>query len=487
MISWFTIAYYAYWCILIYVTIKIINQYTISSRASAWLFTVYVIPVIGVLLYFIFGIKKRKRRIYQKKQSANQLSLELFHVLYGKQSSAVLHQQKDNLKQFHGLTQMIYHDTGSHLTVNNQLTLLENGEQKFQQLLKDIADAHHTIHLEYYIFRFDAVGSQLLEALIQKAKQGLTIRIIYDDYGSLGLSHSVLQRMRSYDIEIWPFSELNLFAFSDRLNYRNHRKIVVIDGKVGYVGGINVGDEYINGDNKNLPEEYWRDSHLRIEGEGVAYLQNIFINDWNFCTSQDLKIEDELNFDDKDLPVGEHKMVQIVASGPDSVQPSILFSMLHAIHSARDEIIITTPYFIPNQSLMKALKIAALRGVLIRVLVPDKSDNWVVNAAAQSFYYELLQDGVEFYKYTMGFIHAKTMVVDGFLSVMGTANFDERSFELNFEVNAMIYDDEFASQLKASFERDLQHAKNISLKSWQKRSTVKIFLEKLARLVSPIL
>ncbi len=463
MISWFTITYYAYWVLLIYVTIKIINQYTISSRASAWLFTVYVLPVVGVALYFIFGVKKRKRRIYQEKQSSNQRALENFHAKHSDKSLAVMRQQKDNLKQFHGLSKMIYRDTCSRLTVNNQLTLLENGEQKFPQLLKDIDSAEHTIHLEYYILRFDGVGGQLLEALIRKAKQGLTIRIIYDDYGSLGLNQSVLKRLRSYGIEIWPFSELSLFAFSDRLNYRNHRKIVVIDGKIGYVGGINVGDEYDNDGNKNLPAEFWRDSHLRIEGQGVAYLQNIFINDWNFCTSQQLEIEDELNFHFNDVPFEERQMVQIVASGPDSALPSILFSMLHAIHTATDEILITTPYFIPNQSLMKALKIAALKGVRVKVLVPDKSDNWVVNAAAQSFYYELLQDEIEFYKYTKGFIHAKTMVVDGFLSVMGTANFDERSFELNFEVNALIYDKGFASQLRTSFVRDLQCAKHFRI------------------------
>ncbi|MCB1583414.1 MAG: cardiolipin synthase [Marinicella sp.] len=487
MISWVSLAYYAYWAVLIYVTIKIISQYTISSRASAWLFTVYMVPVVGIILYLIFGVKKRKRRIYQQKQSYNQQALEAFHVKYSEKSLAVMRQQKDNLKQFHGLTKMIYQDTGNRLTVNNQLNLLENGEQKFPRLLKDIEAAEHTIHLEYYILRFDDVGSQLLEVLVRKAKQGLAIRILYDDYGSLGLSQVVLQRLRSYGIEVWPFAELGLFAFTDRLNYRNHRKIVVIDGKIGYVGGINVGNEYVNNNKEHMPDKFWRDTHLRIEGQSVAYLQHIFINDWNFSTGQQLAIEDELSAGFSDLSVAERKMVQIVASGPDSAAPSILLTILQAIYTATDEILITTPYFIPNQSLIKALKVAALRGVMVKVIVPDKSDNFVVNAAAQSYYYELLQDGVAFYKYTQGFIHAKTMVVDGFLSVMGTANFDERSFELNFEVNALIYDRDFAEQLKVSFENDLTCAKQITLESWDKRSAVKIFMEKLARLISPIL
>ncbi|MGJ8662742.1 MAG: cardiolipin synthase [Marinicella sp.] len=484
--SWLTIAYYAYWALLIYVTLQIIQQYTISSRASAWLFTVYLFPVIGLVLYFIFGVKRHKRKMYHQKLTANQKSLEDFQAKFNAESLRVMQEHKSQLKQFHGLTQMIYNNSCSRLTVMNKLTLLENGEQKFPQLFTDILAAQHTIHLEYYIFRFDEIGSQLVQLLIQKAKSGVCVRFIYDDYGCLGLNQIVLQRMRSSGIEVFPFAEIRWFAFTERLNYRNHRKIVVIDGCMAYVGGINIGDEYQNTDEQDSMG-FWRDSHLKIEGQGVAYLQNIFLNDWNFCAEQTVEIENELPTDFADLHEDEYTMLQVVASGPDSAQPAILFSILNAIHNAESEILITTPYFIPNPALIKALKIAVLSGVSVKLLVPDKSDGRIVNAAAQSFYYELMLVGVEVFKYTRGFIHAKTMVVDGFLSIMGTANFDERSFELNFEVNVLIYDEDFATELSNSFAADVKQAKQLNVDYWEKRSVVKIFIEKVARLISPIL
>lgn len=482
--SWFTLAYYVYWVILIYVTWQIINQYTISSRASAWLFAVYMFPVVGLVTYFIFGVKRRKRKIYQQKQSANQKARESRQQRFKK----ALERNHEDLQKFSALTAMVYRDTGNGITANNHLSLLENGEQKFPRLFADIEQAKHSIHLEYYIFRFDDVGSELVHRLIQKAKAGVAVRMIYDDYGCLGLNQAVLNRMRSHGIEVWPFAEINLFAFTERLNYRNHRKIVVIDNRIAYVGGINVGDEYKNDPNDHSSHSFWRDTHVRIVGPGVAYLQQIFLNDWNFCTEQDVPVTVDIPDESTELPQDDKgQLLQVIASGPDSPQPSILFAMLKAIHTAEEEILITTPYFIPNPSLMKALKIAVISGVSVKVLVPDASDNWVVNAAAQSFYYELLMAGVEFYKYTKGFIHAKTMVVDDYLTVMGTANFDERSFELNFEVNVLIFGERFASQVKQAFIQDIKAAKQLQVSSWERRSQLKKFLEKMARLIAPIL
>ena len=485
--SWFTLAYYAYWAVLIYVTLQIIHQYTISSRASAWLFTVYLIPFFGLGLYFIFGVKRKKRKIFKQKLTDDQNSLEDYLVKFNAKSAQAIQDLSPKLKQFHGLSEMVYREGCSRITLKNHLQLLENGEQKFPQLIKDLNTAEHTIHIEYYTFKFDHIGYQIVDILIKKAKQGVTVRFIYDDYGSLGLDKRVMMRMRSHGIEVNPFSEIRLFAFADRLNYRNHRKIVVIDGKIGYLGGINVSDDYTNdrslGDNKR----YWRDTHVRIEGHAVAYIQYIFLNDWNFCAGQKIKIEDQLGGPFDYLDKSEQKLVQVVSSGPDSPQPSILFSILYAIHSAQSEILITTPYFIPSTSLLKALKIAVLSGVKVRILVPTVSDARIVDAAAQSYYYELLEVGVEIYKYTKGFVHSKTIVVDGFLSIIGTANFDERSFELNFEINVLVYDEDFAEQLSESFADDLKQAKQLSVDSWEQRSAIKIFVEKLARLVSPIL
>jgi cardiolipin synthase len=491
--SWFTLVYYAYWAVLIYVTLQIIHQYTISSRASAWLFTVYLFPVVGLGLYFIFGVKRKKRKMFKQKLTDDQKALEDYQAKFDHGSTQVNPDLHPKLKQFYGLSKMVFQEGCSRLTGTNLLQLLENGEQKFPQLIADLKAAKQTIHMEYYTFKFDQIGYQLAEIMIQKAKQGVKVRFIYDDYGSLGIEKSVLQRMRSHGIEAHPFSEIRLFAFADRLNYRNHRKIVVIDDKIGYLGGINVADDYVNQsshDSDNSADNnkrFWRDTHVRIEGHAVAYIQNIFLNDWNFCAEQNIHIEDQLSGQFEDLDKAQQKLVQVVSSGPDSPQPSILFSLLFAIHSARDEILITTPYFIPNPALLKALKIAVLSGVKVKLLVPETSDSWVVDAAAQSYYFELLEVGVEIYKYTHGFIHAKTMVVDGFLSILGTANFDERSFELNFEINVLIYDEAFAQQVSDSFSNDLKQAKQLIIETWQKRSAIKIFIEKVARLVSPIL
>lgn len=486
-LSWFTIAYYIYWVVLIYATLQVIHQYTISSRATAWLFTIYLLPVVGLGLYFIFGIKRKKRKLFKQKLTDDQLALEAFQDKFDAGSTQVRQELQPRLMQFAGLSKMVFKEGCSRLTARNSIELLENGEQKFPRLMADLEQARTTIHMEYYTFKFDQIGYQLIEILIKKAKSGLTVRFIYDDYGSLGIDQKVIQRMRSYGIEVFPFAEIKLFAFADRLNYRNHRKIVVIDSQVAFLGGLNVADDYTNDNSNGEVKRYWRDSHVRIEGHAVAYVQNIFLNDWNFCAEQSIEIEKELNADFKNRTVNQQKLIQVVSSGPDSPQPTILFSMLYAIHSAKSEILITTPYFIPNPALLKALKIAALSGVKVQLLVPESSDSKVVDAAAQSYYYELLQVGVEVYKYTKGFIHAKTMVVDGFLSVLGTANFDERSFELNFEVNVLVYDESFSQLLADTFENDLKGAKQLSIESWEKRSAVKAFVEKLARLVSPIL
>lgn len=490
--SWFTIAYYAYWAVLIYVTLQIIHQYTISSRASAWLFTVYLFPVFGMGLYFIFGVKRKKQKLFKQKLTDDIKALAGYQNKFNDMSMHAVKNLQPKLKQYHGLSQLIVNEGCSRITANNQLQLLQNGDEKFPELMQDLKAAEYTIHIEYYIFKFDYIGYQLVEILIEKAKQGITVRFIYDDYGSLGLDKRVMARMRGHGIEVNPFSEIRLFAFADRLNYRNHRKIVVIDGKIGYLGGINVADDYINQEcqdinGSDVVKRYWRDTHIRIEGHAVTYIQNIFLNDWNFCAGQKIKIEDQMVGQFSATEDNHQKLTQVVASGPDSPHPSILFSILYAIHTARTEILITTPYFIPNPALLKALKIAVLSGVKVQLMVPEYSDTRVVDAAAQSYYFELLEVGVEIYKYTKGFLHAKTMVVDGFLSILGTANFDERSFELNFEINVLIYDEAFAQQLSESFAKDLMDAKLLSVDSWKKRSAIKIFIEKVARLVSPIL
>ena len=270
------------------------------------------------------------------------------------------------------------------------------------------------------------------------------------------------------------------------MNYRNHRKIIVVDGKKAFVGGINVSDKYIN-EPAPANKLFWRDTHLMLEGPGVYYLQYLFICDWNFCSGKALEnIKHYFPNEYKNNPPGD-KMIQIAASGPDSVNPTILYSLLYALYQAQEEILITTPYFIPDQSLMDALVVASLAGVSVQLLVPEKSDSRLVALAACSYYADLLSAGVKIFFYQDGFVHAKTLVVDKKIAMIGTANMDVRSFDLNFEVNAIVYDDQLATSLANVFKADIKDAVLLDRDGWSNRPVSRKFLEKIARLVSPLL
>ena len=288
--------------------------------------------------------------------------------------------------------------------------------------------------------------------------------------------------MKEAGIEIYPFQKVWFYVLANRLNYRNHKKIIVIDGQTAFTGGINVSDKYIN----NKPGKlFWRDTHLRIDGPGVFYLQYLFLSDWNFCSGKNLQPE-KLHFLNVDRPTDDI-FLQVVAGGPDSKQPSVLFSLLQAIYLARKEILITTPYFIPGESILDALRVAALSGLSVKLLVPGVCDSKLVNAVSKSYYAELLLAGVDIYMYQKGFVHAKTLVTDGKLAVIGTANMDNRSFELNFEVNVILYDQVFSEKLRSVFFKDLEDAERIDAERWCRRPAYRQLPEKLARLFAPVL
>ncbi|WP_315824320.1 cardiolipin synthase [Paraflavitalea speifideaquila] len=292
--------------------------------------------------------------------------------------------------------------------------------------------------------------------------------------------------MRAGGVQVFPFHKIIFIALANRLNYRNHRKIIVVDGEVGFVGGINVSDKYIN--NTQDPQKlFWRDTHLRIEGTGVHFLQYLFLADWNFCANDHL--EPDFGFFPKaHVMSGKgNKLVQMAASGPDSDRPTILFALLQAIYLAQKEILITTPYFIPGESIQEALIVSALSGLQVKLLVPGISDSVFVNTAARSYYGDLLKAGVEIYRYQKGFVHAKTMVTDSKVAIVGTANMDYRSFDLNFEVNAIVYDQEIARELRNNFYEDLKGAEKIDPIAWDDRAWYYEMAEKTARLVAPML
>lgn len=479
---WLWIVFIVYTIILILVCLRIIYETHSSTKTMAYLLFSVFIPVLGMLFYLAFGINYWKKKLYTKKSGQDEKILQAMKKDLVQYNDAIVERQDIKGKDNAELTAMLIKDLQSPLTRHNRIKLLLNGEEKFPELLQALAGAKHHIHMEYYIYEQDEIGKAIFELLISKAKEGVQVRFIYDDFGSPSIKNKIERRLQEAGVEIYPFHKVHFYLLANRINYRNHRKIVLIDGQTGFVGGINVSDKYINNKKGQL---YWRDTHIRIDGPGVFYLQYIFITDWNFCCPKKLKPKNEYFV--QNMGAKEDVHVQIVSSGPDSVQPSILFSVLEAIYLATKEILITTPYFIPGDSILDALRIAALSGIAVKLLVPGKCDSKLVNAASKVNYNDLLQAGVEIYVYQKGFVHAKTLVTDGKMTMVGTANMDHRSFELNFEVNAIIYDETFSKKMRTVFFDDLKFAEKLDAKRWYKRSFISQLPEKIAKLFSPSL
>jgi cardiolipin synthase len=510
-LNWVPIGQALYVLIIIAVCLRIIYDTRTTSKTLAYLLLTIFLPVVGMIVYFTVGTNLRLRSLYSKKLMDDKVLATRIREQVIDTSREQRGQATADVQQNHKLARLMVRDALSPLVGNNRVTLLLNGERKFPDLLHSLQEARHHIHLEYYIYDDDRIGNAIKDILIQKAQAGVQVRFIYDDFGSRTITKALVPALRAAGVQAYPFYKLTLPTFAQRLNYRNHRKIVVIDGYTAYVGGINVSDRYINlpdqhGTRVDSPERgrgpigprgktptdkdkqvFWRDTHLRIDGPGIYYLQHLFLCDWNFCADETVTIDASFFAGDLASPVTDGALVQIGASGPDSRHAGLLFTFLQAINSAGQEILLTTPYFIPGDSLLDALTVAALSGITVKLLVPGQSDSKLVNAAARSYYSDLMSVGVEIYQYQKGFVHAKTMVTDGKLAVVGTANLDYRSFDLNFEVAAFVYDTGVADQLKQSFMDDLSHSVRIDYGQWQQQSRLRRLGQKFARLVAPLL
>lgn len=487
--SWILILEIAYIIVLILVCIQVIYDTTSTNKTLAYLLLVVFIPVVGMLFYFSFGINYRKRRIFTRKLIEDDaLRMKLIREIILK--SELNLKNNSHIGDAKGLVHLLLRDTISPLTTGNAVRLLQNGEEKFPEVIHALNGATHHIHIEYYIYENDVIGNEIKSILMRKANEGVKVRMIYDAFGSHSLKKKFLRELRNAGVEVYPFNRIHFRPLANRLNYRNHRKIIIVDGHAGFVGGINISDRYINTHRKlkgriRKRELYWRDTHLRIDGPGVQYLQYLFFCDWNFCSKQKLQ-PNEVYFDVRKSTRGNEN-VQIAASGPDSPMSTIMLSQLKAITLARKEILITTPYFIPGESILSALKVAALSGASVKIIAPGISDSRLVNAAAWSYFDDLLRAGVEIYLYRKGFIHVKTLVVDGQISIVGTANMDFRSFDLNFEVNAVVYGEKLAGELRASFFKDISDSEQIDPDAWRRRPKHKQLPEKIARLLSALL
>ena len=467
---------------VLFAIVVIFRERRDASSSWAWLLVLFFIPVLGFLLYLLFGQNLSRYHMFQW-EDRKKLGID-------KLLSNQLEEIQQDTFEFHNeiereSKQLIYmHLTNNDavLTTENHIDIFTDGKQKFDQLIADIEQAEDHIHLQYYILHNDELGKRLIAALTNKARQGVKVKVLYDDLGSRGLRKSFFAELRAVDGEVEVFFPSKLRWINLRLNYRNHRKLVIIDGKIGYVGGFNVGDEYLGLDPKF---GYWRDTHLRIEGKAVHAIQTRFILDWNQA-SHKRKIP-YLKEHFPKIPIKGDSSMQIVTSGPDSEWEQIKSGYLKMIMTAKKTIAIQTPYFIPDASLLDALKIASLSGVEVKIMIPNKPDHAFVYWATMYNVGEMLSSGVKVFIYENGFIHAKTIVVDQKVSSVGTANIDVRSFKLNFEVNAFIYDPKIAEKLAEEFQHDMTVSRELTLQAYHQRSRVIRFKESISRLLSPIL
>lgn len=476
---------FIYFLLVLATIIKIIVDTRNPVKSLAYiLFTVFV-PVLGMFVYLSIGVNYRKKKFYRRKNIENSELFRQLEYYIQEHSEIQLESTPDLYEDNENTIRMLFRDSFSPLISTRETKLLINGENKFPEVIKAMEEAKDHIHVEYFIYNDDEIGNQLKDIMIKKVKEGVSVRFIYDDYGSHILRKRVVPQLKAAGVEVYPFYKIRLFALANSMNYRNHRKIIIVDGDIGFIGGINVDDRYINNNEKN--NLFWRDTHIMLKGNAVSSLQFIFMSDWNFCSDE----ESDFGIESRYFPIrlNDHfrNPVQIAASGPDSINANIMLSCMGIITNSRKRLYMTTPYFIPNETIVDAIKYAALGGVDVRLLVPGVSDSVFVNAASCSYYEELLQAGVRIYRYQKGFVHAKTIVSDFNLSVIGTANMDIRSYDLMFEVNALVFNESMNEQLCSVFFNDLKDSIEITYESWKERNRWKKFGELCARLLSPLL
>ena len=473
----FTILYFL---TVVVVAITIVHQNRNPLKTISWVLVLVLLPFIGIVFFLFFGQEYRRQKMFSRKGLKN---LDRLRRQTQKQLSSLPQNALDlssGILAKRQLMSLVLANSDALLTNNNKLQILKDGEETFTEIFKELEKAKHHIHLDYYIVENDGLGKKLHELLCRKAREGIEVRFIYDDVGSWQLPKKYIRSLREAGVKIDCFMRVRFPLLTSRVNYRNHRKIIVIDGVLAFTGGLNIADRYING-TKSLGA--WRDTHLMLRGSAATSLQVIFMADWFFVSGEILQGSKYF----KNLEQGGGKLVQVVSSGPDSDYESIGQAYFSAIASAQEKVYITTPYLIPTSEITFAMKTAALAGIDIRILLPSKSDAITPKWSTDSFIEELLEVGVKIYLYEGGFTHSKLMMVDGVFSSIGTANMDFRSLETNFEVNALVYDEEIASQLENLFMDDLKSSREVKLEEWKNRHWLKKTKESFARLLSPML
>ena len=450
-----------------------------------WILTFIFIPFLGFVLYLLLGrnLRPDKKRIFKLKKDyddmyKNWLTYEKHMLEEGDISFS-----DENTSNYLNIIKMNINSCNSIYTEDNNITLFTHGKDKYKTLLEDIRNATETINILYYIINNDLIGRELIELLTLKAKEGVEIRLLYDHLGSFFTPFKLYNDLIKSGGKVNRFFPIKFGTFL-RINFRNHRKIVVIDGKIGYIGGMNIGDEYRGLSPKLCP---WRDTHLRITGSAVGFLQERFLMDWYYSTNEQEIHEDSLLRKFFVLNPGDGDVgAQIISSGPDSNAEQIKRSYIKMISSAKNKLFIQSPYFVPDESFLEALQIASMSGVDVRVMLPSVPDKRFVYHATTSYIRDLLEYNIKVYLYP-GFIHSKTMLVDDGVVSIGTANMDIRSFALDFEVNAIIYNSSFVLECSEVFENDMSISSIVTKDLYNSRSPWVKIQEGISRLLSPLL
>ncbi|GAB7015198.1 cardiolipin synthase [Methanogenium cariaci] len=449
------------------------------SIALLWVSVLFFLPVFGFLLYLVFGQTIYKEHIFRLKEEDDHIAKEVIARQEAELESMHVPPQ-DKAGGYLNMITMLLKNDQAVISNDNTVEVYTDGNAKFDALLDAIDGAEDFIHLEYYIIRNDTLSRQIATALARKAREGVTVRVLGDAVGCQGLPKDFFRELIDAGGEVAWFFRSKYLHINMRVNYRNHRKIAIIDGKTGFIGGFNIGDEYLG----KGPLGNWRDTHLKITGTAVHSLQVRFFMDWNHAADADLGFE-ERYFPSPEIREGA--LVQIVSSGPDSRGEAIKKGYLNLIGNARESVWIQTPYFIPDGSIMDALKMAAESGVDVRIMFPCKPDHPFVYWAGFSYIWELMNSGVRAYTYDNGFIHAKTVVIDGIAASVGSANWDIRSFCLNFEANAFLYKGDVPAALKQIFADDIASCTEVTPDMYGQRTFTVRFKESFSRLLSGIM
>lgn len=477
--------------IAVYSSVMLISSKRDPVKTLSWVMVMILLPYIGIILYFFFGRNFRKDKMFSRKGAGDiGLRRELCKEMLEKFGNREKIPQE--VRRYHKLVVQNIRSAHSLLSANESVRIYFSGKEALSAMLEEMRGARTHIHLQSFIIEDDKVGNAFKEVLVAKAREGVEVRMMFDGFGGRHLGRKFLGELQEAGVEILNFSPFRLFFLPPIVNYRNHRKILVVDGRVGFLGGVNIADRYYDGG--DFPE--WRDTHVRIEGTSVTSIQATFLLDRYFILNKNLgrrrKYYPYLDAKDKELLTagragGNRYYAQILASGPDSDWAAIMQCYFTAITKARNHIYIITPYFIPSETILNAIKITALSDVEVSLMIPERSDTWLTNWGTMSYISELIEAGVKVYLFKRGFNHSKVLSIDGEYCIIGSANMDNRSFEHHFEVTSVIYDAECAKTVEDQFRRDLSRCTLVTKAKWRKRSRRNKFNESVARLVSPLL